>query len=209
MTEKRELRYTPHTEMRARRGENDAPIIEGYAAVFGELSEVLFGMFREEIAPGAFTAAITKDDVRGLFNHDNNFVLGRNVSGTLRLYEDSKGLGFELHPDPRSQTIRDLVLIPLERGDISQCSFQFTVNREFWVEPGKDPRTDLPVRRVEDANLFDISIVTYPAYPQTTADVRSYAQRYQRQKQALTGDQAEATVQAHLRAQRLKLISNT
>ena len=83
--------------MRIERVEGTAPKIGGYAAVFNR-EAVIAGMFREQIAPGAFTDAIGRDDVRALFNHDANFVLGRTVSGTLRLSEDETGLRYDVTP---------------------------------------------------------------------------------------------------------------
>lgn len=147
--------------------ENQSPVIRGHAAVFNTLSEDLGG-FREQIAPGAFADAIMNDDVRALFNHDANFVLGRNRSGTLRMMEDGTGLAVEIDP-PDTQWARDLVL-SMRRGDISQMSFGFSVVKggQSWSknEAGESIRTVSKVR------LFDVSPVTYPAYTQTDVAVR-------------------------------------
>ncbi|KAF0196071.1 MAG: phage prohead protease HK97 family [Bacillota bacterium] len=94
------------------RGENE-PAIVGYAAVINSLSQEMWG-FREVIRPGAFSKAIGKDDVRALWNHDLNFVLGRNKAGTLRLSEDAKGLRVEITP-PDATRVRDL-LLSMRRG---------------------------------------------------------------------------------------------
>ena len=98
------------TETRAK-DEGGKTIIEGHGASFNVLSEDLGG-FRERILPGAFADVLLTDDVRALFNHDPNFVLGRNKSGTLALAEDEAGLAYRITP-PNSQTIRDLVLEPI------------------------------------------------------------------------------------------------
>jgi hypothetical protein len=163
---------TPSLERRAtataqfRFAGSEKRTITGYAAVFNALSEDL-GWFREKIAPGAFAESLRRgDDVRALVNHDANLVLGRSASGTLRMSEDATGLLVEIDP-PDTQVARDLV-VSMERGDITQMSFGFYTERQEWDET-KDPivRTLLQVR------LFDVSVVTYPAYPQTDVSVRS------------------------------------
>ena len=94
-----ERRQFPMTEIRVSRATDDsAPMLAGHAAVFNTLSEDLGG-FREIIAPGAFTKTLKDADVRALFNHDRNIVLGRNIAGTLRLAEDKNGLAIEIDPD--------------------------------------------------------------------------------------------------------------
>lgn len=146
-----------------------APVIRGYAAVFGQLSDDLGG-FREQLSAGAFGDAIGNSDVRALINHDPNLVLGRNKSGTLTMREDSVGLQVEITP-PDTQAARDLMEL-MKRGDVSQMSFAFTVGREdqAWTRDGAGPwiRT---IKRV--SRLYDVSVVTYPAYPQTSAAARA------------------------------------
>lgn len=149
-----------------RRAEGEA-ILAGHAAVFGQLSENLGG-FVEQVMPGAFAEAIATDDVRALFNHDPNFVLGRSRASTLKLAEDERGLAVEITL-PASQTIRDLVVAPIERGDVSQMSFGFSVrpNGEDW---NYDDEGRL-VRTLKRLRLYDVSPVTFPAYPQTDVSV--------------------------------------
>jgi len=143
--------------------------IGGYAAVFDTWSDDL-GWFREKIAKGAFADAIKSGDTVALFNHDSNIVLGRRSSGTLRLKEDDKGLYMEVDL-PNTQAANDLYAL-VERGDIKQQSFGFIVESNEWrfaQKPGElDERTITKVRE-----LFDVSPVTFPAYPDTTIAKRS------------------------------------
>jgi len=169
-SQKIERRTFELTEMRVSRDDDEQPKIKGHAAVFDKLSEPLIFCFREKIAPGAFARTIKKDDIRALFNHDPNYVLGRNKAGTLVLEEDEKGLAIEIDP-PDTSYANDL-MISIERGDITQMSFAFQVHNEkgeSW--DNSDPKQ--PIRTLLDVDLFDVSPVTYPAYPQTDVKVRS------------------------------------
>lgn len=148
-----------------------SPMIKGHAAVFEERTSIPFWGFDEMVARNAFTDTIKQDDVRALFNHDANFVLGRNTSKTLRLSEDNKGLAIEIDP-PDTQVARDLMQL-LKRGDISQMSFAFQIEKESW-EKGGEGKPDL--RILERVKLFDVSVVTFPAYEGTDAGLRSYNQ---------------------------------
>jgi HK97 family phage prohead protease len=162
-----ERRYLPldGVEIRAASdGETGATLV-GYAAVYNVLSED-FGDFREIIAPGAFDGAVG-GDVRALFNHDQNYVLGRTKSKTLRLRTDKRGLAVEIDP-PDANWARDLVA-SVARGDVDQMSFGFRTVDEAWEET--DGRI---VRTIKKVELFDVSLVTYPAYPQTDVAVRSF-----------------------------------
>lgn len=147
----------------------EARRIGGYAALFNVVSEELWG-FREEIAPGAFAQTLQDGtDVRALFNHDPNLVLGRSTAGTLRLQEDDRGLAFEIDL-PDTSYAQDLWRL-IERRDVSQMSFGFLVVTDEWrMQDG------LPLRTVRTADLFDVSPVTYPAYAETNVAVRSRAQ---------------------------------
>lgn len=140
--------------------------IVGHAAVFNEEARIFD--FQEKIAPGAFRSSIKEDDVRALFNHDSNFVLGRNTAGTLDLKEDKKGLAIEIDP-PDTQFARDL-MVSMERGDITQMSFGFQVVAEEWEANDDGP----DVRTLKEVRLFDVSPVTYPAYEGTDVAVRSH-----------------------------------
>jgi HK97 family phage prohead protease len=164
------------------------PSIEGYAANFNSLSEDLGG-FREMLVPGCFADAIKTSDIRCLYNHDPNLVLGRNVSGTLRITEDEVGLRFEADL-PETTYAKDLQ-VSMTRGDISNCSFGFRVaeDGDAWrKEPdGSYLRSILKVDR-----LFDVSPVTYPAYAATSCAVRSL-DHYKHDTEA---EEARATAEA-------------
>lgn len=167
-----ERRIVPYEKAEVRVREDGTRQIVGHAAVFGHLSEDLGG-WREEIMPGAFRDALAASDIRALFNHNPDFVLGRTKSGTLRVSEDERGLYTETDP-PDTQMVRDLVLQPMARGDIDQMSFAFRLKGKDsfeWIDDG-----DEMVRRIKPggvAEVFDISPVTYAAYPDTTVAVRS------------------------------------
>lgn len=151
-----------------RSGDNAGLTIRGYAAVFNSYSNNLGG-FREIIQPGAF-ADVLENDVRALFNHDPNHVLGRTQSGTLRVFQDDTGLGYEVDL-PDTQTARDLV-VSIERGDVSQSSFAFTVapGGATWQEDDVVGYTR-SISKV--SRLYDVSPVTYPAYPDASVAARA------------------------------------
>lgn len=163
---KMERRWVTH-EVRMTEGADGKPKIEGYAALFETWSDDLGG-FREKISQDAFNGRLA-DDVRALFNHDPNFVLGRTASGSLRLSTDENGLFYEVEP-PDTQYARDLVAV-MARGDVNQSSFAFFVGDDRWEEvEGAVSRTILQVER-----LVDVSPVTYPAYPDASSQVRTLA----------------------------------
>lgn len=147
--------------------------LRGHAAIFNSLSEDLGG-FRELIEPGFFRAALRKKpDVRLLFNHDPNFVLARTASGSLELREDTRGLHVFATVDKTIGWVKDL-RTSMQRGDIDQMSFAFTLTEagDDWAvaDNGAVVRT----LRADGADeLFDTSVVTYPAYRATHVDMRS------------------------------------
>ncbi len=139
--------------------------IAGYAAVFNADSEDLGG-FIERIAPEAFDN-VMGDDVRFLINHDPNLLLARTTSGTLRLSKDETGLRYEV--DLGGQSYATDLLESIRRGDISQNSFAFRVEKEEWkTVNGQMTRTIKSLKKLSDA-----SIVTYPAYPDAKLALRS------------------------------------
>ena len=165
-------------ELRISNG-SKAPRIEGYAAVFDVLSEDLGG-FRELIKPGAFTKTIRESDVRALFNPDVNLILGRSKPGgnkpaTLTLEEDSHGLSIGIDP-PDTQTGRDL-LESIRRGDVDQMSFGFEKMKDRWLKEARQQ-----IRALLEVRLFDVSPVVFPAYQQTSVDVRTRKMIYLRNR---------------------------
>lgn len=162
-----EKRMLPMKELRISESESGA-VIEGHAAVFDSWSETLGGIFpfKEKVSRGAFIESVKKDDIRALFNHDPNYVLGRNLAGTLKLEEDEIGLRVKITP-PDTSWARDITT-SIRRGDISQMSIGFIVEKDEWsTENGMDTRDLKKVR------LFDVSPVTFPAYSATDVGVRA------------------------------------
>lgn len=148
-------------------GEGEQVTLVGYAAVYDQETNI-GGWFREVIRPGAFDRAVREgQDVRALFNHDANHVLGRSKSGTLRMQSDDKGLRVEIDL-PDTQSARDVVT-SIERGDVDGMSFAFRAVREAWDET--DPED--PLRELLDMDISDASVVTYPAYEGTSIAKRS------------------------------------
>jgi HK97 family phage prohead protease/HK97 family phage major capsid protein len=144
-----------------REAEGDEMVLEGYAAVFN--SETDLGAFREVIKPGAFDD-VMNNDVRALINHDPNLVLGRTTNGTLKLEQDERGLKYRVELG-RQQYAKDFYE-SVKRGDISQSSFAFTIDKQSWNEE----RTLRSVDKVRQ--LLDVSPVTYPAYSAATVQAR-------------------------------------
>ena len=149
------------------RDSGDGTTFTGYASRTGTPYDVndWMGTYAETIVPGAFRSALDRgDDVRLLINHDG-LPLARSASGTLRLSEDSTGLHVEARLDPTDPDVAALAP-KMRRGDVDQMSFGFRALRQKWS-------TDYNARDVLDVELFDVSVVTYPASPTTTAALRS------------------------------------
>jgi HK97 family phage prohead protease len=137
----------------------------GYAALFDTWTDI-GGMWRERIAPGAFTASLQERDVLALHSHDSGRVVGRLGAGTLILREDAKGLAFE-NPLPDTNDGRDLI-VQLDRGDIAGMSIGFVSVRSEW-----DETKDVTERTILEAMLFEITYTAYPAYRDTEVALRS------------------------------------
>ncbi|HDR4450756.1 HK97 family phage prohead protease [Bacillus cereus] len=165
MAKTKETRTFDITKLNTRDATEEQPsLITGYAAVFNSKTSI-GGWFDEIIAPGAFARALSENgDIRALFNHNWDNVLGRTKSGTLRLEEDGRGLKFEVEL-PNTSTGRDLAE-SMSRGDINQCSFGFWVTEEDW-----DYNVEPALRTVKEVELYEISVVSIPAYDDTEASL--------------------------------------
>jgi HK97 family phage prohead protease len=162
-----ERAFIPGAMVELRTADGQPARIDGHAALYDKWSQDLGG-FRERIMPGAFAGAMEDGaDVRALFNHDPNFLLGRTTAKTLELSDEDVGLRYIAMP-PDTQTVRDLVLVPLARRDLTQSSFQFIALEDEWRDTKEGMERDLI-----SAELFDVSPVTFPAYPQTDVGLRS------------------------------------
>lgn len=155
-------------ELRAVGGEK-SPRLAGYAAVFNLPSQDLGG-FTEIVKPGAFTRTLKTDrDPLALVQHMPQLVLGRRSAGTLHLFEDAKGLAFEIDV-PDTTAARDL-LVSVERGDVKGASFAFSTpaGGDRW-----EVRGDKMVRELIDIDLHEVTITAQPAYLDTSVARRSF-----------------------------------
>ncbi len=162
-----ELRIAPQADAEKR-------TISGYAAKFNSESVEFYswdGPFHELIMPGAFSKTLASGpDVRALIDHNPSLILGRTKAGTLRLKQDTVGLFCEIDP-PDTQAARDIIT-SMERGDVTQMSFGFYITGEQWVK-----RSGQVFLEITEVELFDVSIVTYPAYEETVVEVRAGAEK--------------------------------
>ena len=141
--------------------------LTGYAAVFN--SEAVLGDFSEVIRQGAFAKSLaTGSNIRALYQHQGDALLGTTRGGTLQLREDAKGLAFELAL-PDTSHGKDLAIL-VGRGDVAGCSFGFR------VAPGGDrweQRGATLVRELLNVDLVEITLTSDPAYQDTTVAMRS------------------------------------
>lgn len=145
---------------------NEEMLIEGYFAVFNRQTELWPGAF-EEIAPTAFNNTMG-NDVRALINHETKLVLGRNKAGTLELRIDSHGLWGSIRINPKDTDAVNLYE-RVKRGDVDQCSFGFNILKETtdWRDDGSVKWT------IEEVDLHEVSVCTFPAYEETGVQARS------------------------------------
>lgn len=163
------------------------PRIGGYAAIFNLETEI-FG-FKEKVAPGAFSRSIReKADVRALVDHESSQIIGRTKNGTLKLAEDERGLRTEIEP-PKTSVASDLI-VNIRNGNLDGMSIGFFVRGEEWAMVD-----GVNIRTLNDVELIDVSVVTFPAYPQTTVAVRARAEKLWQTH----AKSAQETVEAHQR----------
>lgn len=142
--------------------DDEKMIVEGYALRFNTESHLL-GEFVETISPGALENAVLTD-VRCLIDHNSSYVLGRTVADTLSLTVDDKGLYFRCQL-PNTTYARDLYE-NIKLGNVNQCSFGFSIEEDGdTFERRSDGLFKRTVNKIK--SLFDVSIVTYPAYEET------------------------------------------
>jgi uncharacterized protein len=157
--EKRTIAYS-NFEMRA---EGEGNTLIGYASVFDSPSEPM--PFIEYVKRGAFAKTLNDGaDVRLLIDHEG-VPLARTKSGTLVLEEDDRGLRVEAELDP-SNPDAARIISAMKRGDLSQMSFAFRTIKDSY-------NADRSVRELKEVQLFDVSVVTFPAYEETVAELRS------------------------------------
>lgn len=154
------------TELQTRETENKEKVIEGYFIRFNEETELMPGMF-EEINPTAVSRSLTNNDIYCLFNHDSKSPLGRTGNKTLELRADNKGLWGSVkinEDDPESIS----VYAKVKRGDIHGCSFGF-----YPLDEEIQNRDDGTVKFiVRDADIKEVTVCTFPAYPTTSIQAR-------------------------------------
>ena len=149
------------------RNEETGPVIAGYFAVFNQPTELWPGCI-EQIAPGAFASSLN-GDVRALVDHDTRLVIGRTVAGTLSLREDDIGLYGEIKINEHDSDAMNLYA-RVQRGDVSQCSFGFDIVAEDYV---MSPDGQTCTWTIRDLKLWEVSVVTFPAYDATSVSARN------------------------------------
>lgn len=178
MTTDLEMRQVTTTINLRQIDDSQEQVIEGYALKFNKESSVLGNYLRfKEIIDAHALDTTVMDDVVATFNHDQNQVLGR-TKVNLELTVDNIGLKFRVKPTD-TQFARDLI-VNIKAGVINQCSFAFTIpdepDAEEWVESDEEGvdyvRT---VRKID--HLYDVSVVTTPAYPDTEATVSARSKK--------------------------------
>lgn len=159
----------------------DKQVFSGYGAVFYDAGDegteyTLFPGMRERIMPGCFDRCVReRQDVRGLYNHVPDNLLGRTSSGTMRLSIDARGLKYEIDYDP-SDMDHQRVKAKMDRGDLTGSSFSFRIVKQVFTYndgPGGDDDTEEDIRELLDVDVYDVGPVSFPAYESTTTGIRA------------------------------------
>ncbi|MEU0716833.1 HK97 family phage prohead protease [Streptomyces lavendulocolor] len=156
-----------------------APGFTGHAAVFNSRTAIgnpLTWGFYEEIAPGAFSKTLDEGDARFLVDHDTRMVVSRVSAGSLRLVQDQLGLAVDADLDAELSYVRDLVT-NLRNGNITGMSFGFQTVKDDWqtveIETKDGDTAEAELRVIREVKLYEVSAVTFPAYEDTDAGLRS------------------------------------
>lgn len=160
-------------EWRVKENEDGSVTLIGHAIVFDSMSIPIAKQFREIVRRGAITRTINDGhQIKSYWNHNVDYVLGSRGAGTMRVAEDDKGLLVEIDA-PNTQTVNDLVITPIRRGDVDQMSFAFDVNGQNgqkWTARGAAP---YDLRELLDIDVHDACPVASACYTQTDVDLRS------------------------------------
>lgn len=162
--EQRQVRCIP-AEFQTRTEENGDLYISGYFSVFDSIYEICEGA-TESIASSAFDGALA-DDIRCLINHESMYVLGRTKAGTLELHTDSRGLWGDVKINQNDRDAMNLYE-RVKRGDVDQCSFGFEILEEEFKDQGNTVHWT-----IKKVRLYEVSVVTFPAYQDTSVTARS------------------------------------
>lgn len=163
--------------------------IGGIAAVVNSVTDL--GYFEEVITPGAFDYALSREyDIRCLFNHEAELILGRTKADTCNVFVNADGnLEYTWVPDYENPTHMSVVR-SIMRGDITQSSFAFTIKEQTWTDSTKYGTMGKRTITMID-ELFDVSPVTYPAYAETEADARSIIKMRDEELQIQAAEQSQ------------------
>jgi HK97 family phage prohead protease len=163
--------------------------IGGIAAVVNSVTDL--GYFEEVIERGAFDYALSREyDIRCLFNHESDLILGRTKAETCKVFVNADGnLEYTWIPDYENPTHMSVVR-SIMRGDITQSSFAFTIKEQSWADSSKYGTMGKRTIKIID-ELFDVSPVTYPAYSDTEADARSIIKMRDEELQIQAAEQSQ------------------
>lgn len=178
-----------------RKAPDGTSMLLGHAVLWEKKSLPIYGSFREQVRKGAFTKSLQENNIRALWNHNSDFVLGSTKAKTLRVLEDAKGLYFEI--DLPDTSIAKDASITVSRGDVDGMSFGFNTRKQEWDET--DPKNI--VRTLIDVDLREISPTPFPAYPQSKVGIRSvdddFAEFEEARKMALAADQLKINLETN------------